>query len=72
MCRVQKIFRRLEHKGEITKLTDKENRGICKDVVDDGDYDKLWISRDYGVSVRRVEQLVKIYRDAGDDDTKSK
>jgi len=43
----------------MTKLTDKQIRWICKDVVDVGEYDKLWVSRHYGVSVRRVAQLVK-------------
>jgi|GEM_PF-2558836 len=47
----------------MTKLTDKQIRWICKVVVDEGEYDKLWVSRHYGVSVRRVEQLVKRYRD---------
>jgi len=49
----------------MTKLTDKQIRWICKVVVDVGEYDKLWVSRHYGVSVRRVEHLVKIYRDTG-------
>jgi len=53
----------VEQRKYFVKLTDKENRRICRDVVDEGEYDKLWMSRDYGVSVRRVEQLVKIYGD---------
>jgi|GEM_PF-2704131 len=47
----------------MTKLTDKQIRWIFKHAVDLGDYDKFWMSRNYGVSVRKVEKSVKIYMD---------
>ena len=49
----------------MTKLSDKKIRWICRHVVDIGDWDKSQMASHYGVSVRRVEQLVKSYRDTG-------
>jgi len=45
----------------MTKLSDKKIRWICRHVVDIGDWDKSQIASQYGVSVRRVEQLVKSF-----------
>lgn len=50
----------------MTKLTKEQVRWICWHVVDIGDFDKMWRMKHYGVSVRRVEQLVKIYRERGE------
>ena len=60
-CRVQKLFRRIKPSPEMTKLSDKKIRWICRHVVDIGDWDKSQIANQYGVSVRRVEQLVKSF-----------
>ena len=49
----------------MTKLTDKKIRQICRDVVVHG-----WSTRDcaehYGISQRRVQQLVKEFRETGE------
>ena len=50
----------------MTKLSNKKIRWICRHVVDIGDWEKSQVSDLYGVSIRRVEQLVKEYRDSGE------
>ncbi len=47
----------------MTKLSDSRIRWICRHVVDIGDWSKSQAAEQYKVSVRRVEQLVKKYRE---------
>jgi putative transposase len=47
----------------MTKLTDSRIRWICRHVADIGDWTKPRAAELYGISVRRVEQLVKTYRE---------
>jgi len=42
----------------MAKLTDKQIIGICKHVVDIGDYDKFWISRHY------IENTIESFKEA--------
>jgi len=47
----------------MTKLTDKEIRFICRHSVDVDDWTIRQLANHYGVSIRRIEQLVKEYRE---------
>ena len=44
------------------KLTDKNIRFICRHAVDKGDWTKQELAVQYGVTVRRIEQLIMEYR----------
>lgn len=46
----------------MTKLTDSRIRWICRHVSDIGDWTTTRAAELYGISVRRVEQLVRTYR----------
>jgi putative transposase len=65
-CRVLKIFRSQPSPDKVmVKLTDKQIRYIINQVVKHKKRTKT-MARLYGVSQRRVQQLVKIYRDTGE------
>ena len=49
----------------MTKLSNRKIRWICRHIVDIGDFTKKSVASQYEISVRRIEQLVKIYRDSG-------
>ena len=63
-CGVQKLFRQGLH-PTVTKLTDKKIRYICSHVDDVGDWTTERLARHYDVSSRRIQQLVKEYRQTG-------
>ena len=64
MCRVQKLFRFRLH-TDVTKLTDKKIRYICRHAVDIGDWTIERLARHYNVSIRRIQQLLKEYKQTG-------
>jgi putative transposase len=66
MCRVRKLFPPLNARAEVTKLTDKRIRFLCRHIVDVGDWTVGDIAIQYGVTERRVRQLVKQYKDTGE------
>jgi len=45
----------------MAKLSDTKIRWMCRHIVDLKDWDKNKVSQLYGVSVRRVEQVVRSY-----------
>lgn len=45
----------------MTKLSDKKIRWMCRHIVDLKDWDKNKVAQIYGISVRRVEQVVRSY-----------
>ena len=49
----------------MTKLTDRKIRFICRHIVDVEDWTIEKISNLYNISVRRVQQLVKFYKETG-------
>lgn len=49
----------------MTKLTDKKIRFICRHAVDERDWTIGRLARHYGVSIRRIQQLVKEYKQTG-------
>jgi len=49
----------------VTKLTDKKIRFICRHAVDERDWTIGRLARHYGVSIRRIQQLVKEYKQTG-------
>lgn len=49
----------------MTKLTDKKIRFICQHSVDVGDWTNEQLARQYDVSLRRIQQLVKEYKQTG-------
>ena len=49
----------------MTKLTDRNIRFICRHSVDVGDWSNRQLAEHYGVTIRRVEQLVKEYKETG-------
>ena len=63
-CRVRKLFRRNVSPYIMVKLTDRAIRWIVKHVENNDVNTKLAASI-YGVSMRRVQQLVKEYRETG-------
>jgi len=63
-CGVQKLFRIKIH-ADVTKLTDKKIRFICRHAVDERDWTIGRLARHYGVSIRRIQQLVKEYKQTG-------
>jgi len=64
VCRVRKLFRFRLH-ADVTKLTDKKIRYICKHAVEDKDWTTARLARHYEVSIRRIQQLVKEYKQTG-------
>lgn len=66
MCRVQKLFPPSNDKAEVTKLTDKKIRFLCRHIVDVEDWSVGEIAIQYGVTERRVRQLAKKYRETGE------
>lgn len=63
-CRVRKLFRSNLHPA-VTKLSDKKIRYICQHVVEIGDWTTDQFARQYDVSLRRIQQVVKDYRQTG-------
>lgn len=49
----------------MTKLTDKKIRFICRHSADVGDWANEQLARQYDVSLRRIQQLVKEYKQTG-------
>ena len=64
-CRVQKLFPYARAKPEVTKLTDKKIRFLCKHIVDLKDWSVGDIAIQYEVTERRVRQLTREYRETG-------
>ena len=50
----------------MTKLSDRKIRFICNHVVNTGDWTIQSCSIQYKVSIRRIQQLVKEYRESGE------
>ncbi|HHF56040.1 MAG TPA: hypothetical protein ENL42_03895, partial [Thermoplasmatales archaeon] len=63
-CRVRKLFRRNVSPCIMVKLTDKAIRWIVKHV-ENNDVKTRQAASIYGVSMRRIQQLVKEYRETG-------
>ena len=49
----------------MTKLTDRKIRFICRHIVDNKDWTSKKISKLYNISQRRIQQLVKFYKETG-------
>jgi len=65
-CRVQKLFPSSRPSDEVTKLDDRKIRFLCQHIVRVGDWTVGQIAVQFGVTERRVRQLVKRYRDGGE------
>ncbi len=63
-CEVRKLFRFELHTG-MTKLTDKKIRYICRHANSVGDCATKRLAQQYDVSPRRIQQLVKQYKQTG-------
>lgn len=50
----------------MTKLTDKKIRFICRHSEDIGDWTNKELATQYGITERRVQQLVRKYRETGE------
>lgn len=50
----------------MTKLTDKKIRFICRHSEDKSDWTNKELARQYGITERRVQQLVREYRESGE------
>jgi len=51
---------------EMTKLTDRKIRFICNHVVNIGDWTVESCSNQYNVTIQRIQQLVKEYRETSE------
>jgi putative transposase len=49
----------------MTKLTDKKIRLICRHVAVEKDWSKNKMAEHFGITVRRIEQITKQYKDTG-------
>ena len=63
-CRVPKLFRQETSPQFMVKLTDKKIEWAVKPVINKGESTEL-VAAIYGVSRRRIPQLVKYYRETG-------
>lgn len=64
LCGVRKLFR-FEFTTGMTKLTDKKIRFICRHSTDVDRWTNKELARQYNVSIRRIQQLVKEYKQTG-------
>jgi len=64
-CRVPKLFRQEISPQLMVKLTDKKIKWAVKQVINKGESTEV-VAKIYGVSRRRIQQLVKYYRETGE------
>ena len=64
ICRVRILFRFELYTGT-TKLSDKKIRFICRHSADVGDWTNGQLARQCDVSLRRIQQLVREYKQTG-------
>ena len=63
-CRVPKLFRQEASPQLMVKLTDKKIKLAVELVINKGESTEL-VATTYGISRRKIQQLVKYYRETG-------